>query len=94
MSLQLRRVVTVTVVSAALLAVLPAPAHAIPPWELGAARLATHLWAWLLGLPPASATPPSSRGEKEGTAINPDGQPALAPTGDEEGTAINPDGIP
>lgn len=101
MSLQLRRVVTVTVVSAALLAVLPAPAHAIPPWELGAARLATRFWGWLeeLGLPGTAA--PAVRtnrrslaGEKQGSMIDPNGSipQAASSTEPDQGSMIDPNG--
>ena len=93
-----RLVLAAAGLAATLFLATPVPSHAVSLWE-GAIPVAGTLeraWNWLTGLFPSSK-PQQRRAtwEKEGSAINPNGESLITPIVpplDEEGSAINPNG--
>jgi hypothetical protein len=78
---------------------LPAPSQAAALWEPAvSAGIAVRVWSWLesLGLAPrpaATSRRPSSRWEKQGSMIDPNGLPTYPPaTNSEQGSGIDPNG--
>jgi hypothetical protein len=101
MSQKNRRTLAVASVIAALFLALPAPSQAAGLWSWEPVDLAARMWSWLedLGVLPqgaASAHQPSVRWEKEGSMVDPNGQPRSttppASTNSDEGSGVNPDG--
>ena len=99
MSRRNRLVLAAAGLAATLFLATPAPSHAVGLWEGAIPAVGTleRAWNWLTGLFPSSK-PQQQRAtwEKEGGAINPNGNSLLVPlppTDDsEEGGAINPNG--
>lgn len=96
MSQRIRRSLVVASLAVALFMAVPVPSQAAG-WgeEAGLASFFERIWGWMENFVPER---PDLSWDKEGSAIDPDGQPAPgAPattnaTGD-QGSAIDPDGV-
>lgn len=103
MSQRNRIVFTAIALAAVLLMAAPAPSRAAALWEgrIPGAGALERVWDWMAGFR-LSGSPrrPAAWGEKEGSAINPDGRPTPGPAAPttppaslEDGGAVNPDGV-
>jgi hypothetical protein len=102
MSQKIRRALAVAAVAATLSLLWPAPSHAAALWEWQPADLAARVWSWLedLGILPREATTSGARWEKEGSMLEPNGQPHSGGTSStppvsttsDEGSLIEPNG--
>jgi len=102
MSQKIRRALAVAAVLSALSLALPVPAHAVVLRHWQPANIASWFWSWLqdLGLVPGSAVPRSAPYQKEGSMIDPNGQPHSGSTPStppgtttsDEGSMLDPNG--
>lgn len=96
MSQRIQRSLVVASLAVALFMAVPVPSQAAG-WgeEAGLASFFERIWGWMENFLPER---PESSWDKEGSMIDPDGQPkpastaASSPAGD-EGSAIDPDGV-
>lgn len=82
MSLRNRIVSIAIALAAALFLAAPAPSRAAGLWEepISIAGAVERFWSWVTGLwPDGGSSEPTTRWEKEGGMINPNGQPNTAP---------------
>jgi len=103
MSRKTRRALALASVIAALFLTFPAPSQAAGFWSLPPADLAVRMWSWIesLGLFQGPAPQPRpTRWEKEGSMVDPNGQPGIhltapsATSNTDEGSMVDPDGRP